>query len=385
MNKRKISALILSFAVSLSLFKGSELVFAKEINEGIKKEEEKNKSNCIAGDYHEVHNKRNYEDTPTINGIKLEKSLIDINYSKGVIIEPKYIVIHDTDNRDVGADAMANRNYFANHPQAEASAHYIIDEGNIVQALEDNWRGWHVGDGNNKYINNSTTIGIELCVNEGNDFNKTLENGIELTKYLMKKHNIPSENVVMHRDASGKTCSRMMIEDRAELWPYFKEEISKDEDLEGNIATKMQGEVVNVSSLKVKESPSEFGRVLYEFKEGEILDIYEELDDFYKVAYVDANNKKLGYVSKEHVKLIEDSNESKPGVPEEKPETSLNKEGVVKVKSALNLRKGPGSDYEVIGTLQNEERVKVIKEVDGWYEVEAKGKRGYASKDYIKV
>ena len=385
MNKRKISALILSFAVSLSLFKGSELVFAKEINEGIKKEEEKNKSNCIAGDYHEVHNKRNYEDTPTINGIKLEKSLIDINYSKGVIIEPKYIVIHDTDNRDVGADAMANRNYFANHPQAEASAHYIIDEGNIVQALEDNWRGWHVGDGNNKYINNSTTIGIELCVNEGNDFNKTLENGIELTKYLMKKHNIPSENVVMHRDASGKTCSRMMIEDRAELWPYFKEEISKDEDLEGNIATKMQGEVVNVSSLKVKESPSEFGRVLYEFKEGEILDIYEELDDFYKVAYVDANNKKLGYVSKEHVKLIEDSNESKPGVPEEKPETSLNKEGVVKVKSALNLRKGPGSDYEVIGTLQNEERVKVIKEVDGWYEVEAKGKRGYSSKDYIKV
>ena len=382
MNKRKISALILSFAVSLSLFKGSELVFAKEINEGIKKEEEKNKSNCIAGDYHEVHNKRNYEDTPTINGIKLEKSLIDINYSKGVIIEPKYIVIHDTDNRDVGADAMANRNYFANHPQAEASAHYIIDEGNIVQALEDNWRGWHVGDGNNKYINNSTTIGIELCVNEGNDFNKTLENGIELTKYLMKKHNIPSENVVMHRDASGKTCSRMMIEDRAELWPYFKEEISKDEDLEGNIATKMQGEVVNVSSLKVKESPSEFGRVLYEFKEGEILDIYEELDDFYKVAYVDANNKKLGYVSKEHVKLIEDSNESKP---EEKPETSLNKEGVVKVKSALNLRKGPGSDYEVIGTLQNEERVEVIKEVDGWYEVEAKGKRGYASKDYIKV
>ena len=382
MNKRKISALILSFAVSLSLFKGSELVFAKEINEGIKKEEEKNKSNCIAGDYHEVHNKRNYEDTPTINGIKIEKSLIDINYSKGVIIEPKYIVIHDTDNRDVGADAMANRNYFANHPQAEASAHYIIDEGNIVQALEDNWRGWHVGDGNNKYINNSTTIGIELCVNEGNDFNKTLENGIELTKYLMKKHNIPSENVVMHRDASGKTCSRMMIEDRAELWPYFKEEISKDEDLEGNIATKMQGEVVNVSSLKVKESPSEFGRVLYEFKEGEILDIYEELDDFYKVAYVDANNKKLGYVSKEHVKLIEDSNESKP---EEKPETSLNKEGVVKVKSALNLRKGPGSDYEVIGTLQNEERVKVIKEVDGWYEVEAKGKRGYASKDYIKV
>ena len=78
----------------------------------------------------------NEKSTPVINGIKVNKQLIDINYSKGVTISPKYIVIHDTDNRSAGADAIANRNYFANHPNANASAHYIIDDSNIVQALE---------------------------------------------------------------------------------------------------------------------------------------------------------------------------------------------------------------------------------------------------------
>ena len=182
MNRRKISALLLSCVLAANISSFSEIVLADE-NKGEEVQNENHKeSNCIAGDYHEVNNgnAKNTENTPVINGIKVNKQLIDINYSQGVTINPKYIVIHDTDNRQAGANAMANRNYFANHPNAKASAHYIIDEGNIIQALEDTWKGWHVGDGNNPNINNSTTIAIELCVNKGNDFDKTLENGIPL-------------------------------------------------------------------------------------------------------------------------------------------------------------------------------------------------------------
>ncbi|MDM0612910.1 peptidoglycan recognition family protein, partial [Clostridium perfringens] len=172
MNKKRLSFLILTSFLIYNIASYNEVVLAKESNF------------------------ENSTNTPIINGIKIKKQLIDMNYSKGVYITPKYIVIHDTDNRELGADAEANRNYFANHPNAKASAHYIVDEKNIVQALENNWKGWHIGDGNNKNINNSTTIGIELCVNKGNNFDKTLENGIELTKYLMNKYNISPENVV---------------------------------------------------------------------------------------------------------------------------------------------------------------------------------------------
>ena len=390
MNRRKISALLLSCTLAINISSFSEIVLADE-NKGeeIHKESHK-KSNCIAGDYHEVNNgsAKNTENTPVINGIKVNKQLIDINYSQGVTINPKYIVIHDTDNRQAGANAMANRNYFANHPNAKASAHYIIDEGNIIQALEDTWKGWHVGDGNNPNINNSTTIAIELCVNEGNDFDKTLENGIELTKYLMNKYNIPAENVVMHRDASGKTCSRMMIEDRPSLWPYFKDRISGgDGSLEDDgLKPKMQGKVTNASVLNVRESPSTSGRIVRKLNRNQVVGIYEELNVWYKIDYIDGVKKKYGYVSKDYISIInENPNDEEKPVEPEKPSVSVNKQGIVKVNSALNMRSGPGSNYGVIGTLRNNDKVEIIKEVDGWYEIKFNGKVGYVSSQYIKI
>ena len=390
MNRRKISALLLSCTLAINISSFSEIVLADE-NKGeeIHKESHK-KSNCIAGDYHEVNNgsAKNTENTPIINGIKVNKQLIDINYSQGVTINPKYIVIHDTDNRQAGANAMANRNYFANHPNAKASAHYIIDEGNIIQALEDTWKGWHVGDGNNPNINNSTTIAIELCVNEGNDFDKTLENGVQLTKYLMNKYNIPAENVVMHRDASGKTCSRMMIEDRPSLWPYFKDRISGgDGSLEDDgLKPKMQGKVTNASVLNVRESPSTSGRIIHKLNRNQVVGIYEELNGWYKIDYIDGVKKKYGYVSKDYISIInENPNDEEKPVEPEKPSVSVNKQGVVKVNSALNMRSGPGSNYGVIGTLRNNDKVEIIKEVDGWYEIKFNGKVGYVSSQYIKV
>lgn len=392
MNRRKIRALLMSCVLVTNISSFSEIVLADENKGGEVQKESHKESNCIAGDYHEVNNgnAKNTENTPVINEIKVNKQLIDINYSQGVTINPKYIVIHDTDNRQAGANAMANRNYFANHPNAKASAHYIIDEGNIIQALEDTWKGWHVGDGNNPNINNSTTIAIELCVNKGNDFDKTLENGIELTKYLMNKYNIPAENVVMHRDASGKTCSRMMIEDRPSLWPYFKDRISGgDGSLEDDgLKPKMQGKVINASVLNVRESPSTSGRIVHKLNRNQVVGIYEELNGWYKIDYIDGVKKKYGYVSKDYISIINENpedEETNGDIEIEKLPVSVNKKGVVKVNSALNMRSGPGSNYGVIGTLRNNDKVEIIKEVDGWYEIRFNGKVGYASKSYITI
>ncbi|MDU1308911.1 MAG: N-acetylmuramoyl-L-alanine amidase, partial [Clostridium perfringens] len=278
MNKKRLSFLILTSFLIYNIASYNEVVLAKESNF------------------------ENSTNTPIINGIKIKKQLIDMNYSKGVYITPKYIVIHDTDNRELGADAEANRNYFANHPNAKASAHYIVDEKNIVQALENNWKGWHIGDGNNKNINNSTTIGIELCVNKGNNFDKTLENGIELTKYLMNKYNISPENVVMHRHASGKICSKMMIEDRPGLWTYFKNRISNvsyNSNKKSNIGT-----VYGVNTnLSVRTGPKKNYNVIGYLLPKEKVEVLEEENGWVKIKFNTNSGSKVGYASKDYIKL----------------------------------------------------------------------------------
>ncbi|STB42095.1 N-acetylmuramoyl-L-alanine amidase [Clostridium perfringens] len=280
MNKRKLTYLILTGSLVWNLVNYNDVVLASEKN---------------------TYNKTsNVTKAPIINGIKINKQLINKNYSKGVNITPKYIVIHDTDNRQAGANAIANRNYFANDPNAKASTHYIVDDKNIVQVLEDNWKGWHIGDGSNKNINNSTSIGIELCVNRGIDFDKTLENGIELTKYLMNKYNIPPENVVMHRNASGKICSRMMIEDRPGLWKYFKNKIS---GINTNISKEVKkGTVYGVdTNLRVRVNPQKNSNTLGYLLPGEEVIVLTEVNGWYKVEYNSNTGVKIGYVSKNHI------------------------------------------------------------------------------------
>lgn len=158
--------------------------------------------------------------------MNIQKMLININYSRGVTISPAYIVIHETDNEDAGANAIANRNYFANHPEAEASTHFVVDDHSIIQCLELNQKGWHVGDNRgHSDITNSNTIGIEICVNSDGDYTKARANAIELVKYLISVTGIPASRVVRHYDASGKWCPRRML-NTPSLWTDFKNLVS---------------------------------------------------------------------------------------------------------------------------------------------------------------
>lgn len=329
-----------------------------------------------------------------LNGVEINKQLININYSKGVTTTPKYIVIHDTDNRRVGSNAQANRDYFANHPNAQASAHYTVDQSNIIQVLEDNWMGWHVGDGRNTPIKNSNTIGIELCVNADNDFNKTLENGIALTKYLMKKHNIPASNVVRHYDVSGKICPKMMIKDDPSLWVYFKSVISGGSNSGSDVVDgkpKKLGKIINVSTtLNVREKASGTSNIVSSLKNNSEVKIYGEENGWYKISYSDYGVLKYGYVSKSYVHVYnddktdneQDTTNNKPNTPSKENKTGK----VVNISSVLNVRNQSSSNGLVIAYLSNGEEVEINYEENGWYNVTFKGnKTGFVSKKYIEV
>lgn len=120
----------------------------------------------------------------------------------------EYIVIHY-----VGAvsSAKANSNYFKSTYRG-ASAHYFVDESSIYQVVEEKDVAWHCGASYYKHLKcrNSNSIGIEMCCFNNNgkiDISENVVNRtIELTKELMRKYNIPVQNVLRHYDVTGKSC-----------------------------------------------------------------------------------------------------------------------------------------------------------------------------------
>ena len=146
----------------------------------------------------------------------------------------KYIVIHY-----VGAtgDAKNNCIYYANN-KVGASAHYFVGfSGDVWQSVEDKNIAWHCGGyvypGTSHPVHglctNSNSIGIEMCVRNKNGKwyfeDKTVDSTIKLTRYLMKKYEIPLSHVVRHHDVTGKDCPNPYVKD-IKAWMKFKERLT---------------------------------------------------------------------------------------------------------------------------------------------------------------
>ena len=120
--------------------------------------------------------------------------------------EIKFIVIHYTGNYNAGADAEAHYKYLQRATRY-GSAHYYVDDRQIIQTIGDSRVAWSVGDnqGKGRYLNgctNNNSISIEMCVNADADQKKTYKNVLELTKNLMAKFKVPVERVCRHYDVS---------------------------------------------------------------------------------------------------------------------------------------------------------------------------------------
>ena len=108
-----------------------------------------------------------------------------------------YITIHETGNFARGADAAAHAAYLRGSAAQAAlvSWHYTVDDHSIYQHLPDNERAFHAGDGGSG-PGNATSIGIEICVDAGGNFEQAKANAAALVRLLMAKHDIPLANVV---------------------------------------------------------------------------------------------------------------------------------------------------------------------------------------------
>jgi len=95
-------------------------------------------------------------------------------------------------------------------PEAQVSAHYLIDEtGQIHSLVPEDRRAWHAGAGSWRGMGdvNSASIGIEL-VNPGHEhgyrpFPKAqMAALLPLCQDILRRHPIPARNVIGHSDAA---------------------------------------------------------------------------------------------------------------------------------------------------------------------------------------
>jgi len=160
----------------------------------------------------------------TDNGIAIQEHIISDGRKNrpGRDTNPDtYITIHETGNAAKGADAAAHGAYLDSAAGEDdlVSWHYTVDDHAIVQHLPDYETAYHAGDGKDG-PGNTTSIGIEICVNAGGDFAQAQANAASLVRLLMEEHGIPLDNVVQHNHWNGKDCPKT-IRATAGAWEAF--------------------------------------------------------------------------------------------------------------------------------------------------------------------
>lgn len=153
------------------------------------------------------------------------------------ISQIKYIVIHYTAND--GDTDENNGAYFKNN-DVDSSAHYFVDDDSITSSVPENYIAWHCGGKTYKHktCRNANSIGIEICDDVKNGViypsAKTIQNVLDLTKSLMKKYNIPKENIIRHFDVTGKHCPAYWVDNakwKSEFWNKLTDELTSPNDI----------------------------------------------------------------------------------------------------------------------------------------------------------
>jgi N-acetylmuramoyl-L-alanine amidase CwlA len=140
----------------------------------------------------------------------------------------KAIVIHWVANPST--TARANRDFFeirADGGKGYGSAHYIIDDREVIEAIPQDEMAYHVGADTytpfaleflGEYPN-ATTIGVELCHPDwtGKFSETTWQRGVRFVADLLLAHALRPHHITTHHNITGKECPRWFVQHPAEL------------------------------------------------------------------------------------------------------------------------------------------------------------------------
>lgn len=194
----------------------------------------------------------------------------------------KYIVLHYTGSEK--DTAKNNADYFATDNTRAAGAHYFTDEGDIVwKSVPVSRVAWAVGgfytqaNGAGKYYKictNTNSLSIEMAGVADGVPTKTYKNAVELTKFLMKKYNVPASHVIRHQDVNGKSCPEPWCGKDNKQWAKFKKDIAESTVTTPAKSTFKSYKVeVTASSLRIRKSASTDSTQVGSYKKGKTVTI----------------------------------------------------------------------------------------------------------------
>lgn len=175
----------------------------------------------------------------------INKRLIDVSkYSRpgSKLLSVSKLIVHYTS--DPGATAKNIRRYFNDlkdqEPEKEdkifASAHYVVDETEIIQMIPDDERAYHVGA--NEYTPYALTIssypnarmlGFEVChpTKSGEFFHSTYNRLINLLATKCKEYGLnPLTDINRHFDITEKICPKYYV-DNTDQWEELLHDVKR--------------------------------------------------------------------------------------------------------------------------------------------------------------
>lgn len=139
---------------------------------------------------------------------------------------------------------------------------------------------------------------------------------------------------------------------------------------------------VNAGPLNVRSGPGTSYKKVGSLKKGAAVTVLETEGSWYKVS----GGGITGYVSADYITLTVTGSTQLPpvdsNVPTDNDPVSETNQGRVNA-GPLNVRSGPGTGYDKVGSLKKNTLVTILETVDGWHKITSGDITGYVSADYI--
>ena len=144
------------------------------------------------------------------NGLITEFNISNIKFAQDLIpktnilarsqlpMKPTHITLHNP--ASPGEPTAEELTEYIDNYHGYKSWHLTVISNKVFQELPFIEVGWHAGDGYNG-PGNRTSIALEIGEDEISE-----QTAKVFVAYLMKEYNIPIENVVPHKNWSGKNC-----------------------------------------------------------------------------------------------------------------------------------------------------------------------------------
>lgn len=148
--------------------------------------------------------------------MEMRKQLIS-NNRPGRPIKPAWVTMHNTGNQN--STAQNNRDYFANHPNAKVSSHWVVDDKEAIQCIPESEESWHAGTQGNK-----SSISIEVCeFTSPARHEKAYRNAVTLAADILRRWRWGTDRLTTHKRWTGKNCPSKILP----IWDRFVADVQE--------------------------------------------------------------------------------------------------------------------------------------------------------------